>query len=364
MYPVSARFLPRLAEDHRPLTEVKLFLTDGRVIDLEHVGGSVTVDRAQAIRRTCTVTVADPSLIPRTPADQLATYGAKLRISRGVEYGNPNDTELVPLGVFRLDSVDGDVTEGPVTLQGKGLEAVVADDKFTAPFKVSGTVAGAVAALIQRSIPTADVISLIVDQPIGSRVFDVEADPWAGAQEVAAAAGAEVYANADGVFVISTLPDLLTTTPVWAVEATEGGVYISGNRAMSSDGVYNGVLARGENTSENVPPVSYLAVDTDPTSPTYWSGPYGRRPMFYSSSTLTTTNACAQAANLKLAAARAPNASGDISALPNPALEPGDVIRVTHEDGSRELHQVASFSVPLDLGGDFPISTISAKEDA
>jgi hypothetical protein len=364
MYPVTARFLPRLAEDHRPLTEVKLFLTNGNVVDLEHIGGSVTVDRSQAIRRTCTVTVADSSLIPRTPAGQLATYGARLRISRGVEYGNPNDTELVPLGVFRLDSVDGDVTEGPVTLQGKGLEAVVADDKFTAPYAVSGTVVGAVTALIQRSLPTADVISLIVDQPIGSRVFDVEADPWAGAQEVAAAAGAEVYANQDGVFVISTLPDLLTTAPVWAVEATEGGVYISGNRAMTSDGVYNAVLARGENTSENAPPVSYLAVDSDPTSPTYWSGPYGHRPMFYSSSTLTTTNACAQAANLKLAAARAPNASGDISALPNPALEPGDVIRVTHEDGSRELHQVASFSVPLDLGGDFPISTISAKEDA
>jgi hypothetical protein len=364
MYPVTDRFLPRLAESHAPITQVKLFLTNGDVVDLEHTGGSVTVDRSQAIRRTCTVTVADPSLIPRTPSDQLATYGARLRIARGVEYGNPNDTELVPLGVFRLDSVDGDVTEGPVTLQGKGLEAVVADDKFTEPYKASGTVVGAVTALIQRSLPTADVISLIVDQPIGSRVFDVEADPWAGAQEVAAAAGAEVYANADGVFVIATLPDLLTTTPVWAVEATEGGVYISGNRAMSSDGVHNGVLARGENTSENVPPISYLAVDTDPTSPTYWSGPYGRRPMFYSSSTLTTTNACAQAANLKLAAARAPNASGDISALPNPALEPGDVIRVTHEDGSRELHQVASFSVPLDLGGDFPISTISAKEDA
>lgn len=364
MYPVSARFLPRLAEDHRPVTQVQLFLTDGRVLDLEHTGGSVTVDRSQAIRRTCTVTVADPALIPRTPADQLATYGARLRISRGVEYGNPGDVELVPLGVFRLDSVDGDVSAGPITLQGKGLEAVIADDKFTEPYKVSGTVAGAVAALIQRSIPTADVISLIVDQPIGSRVFDVEADPWAGAQEVAAAAGAEVYANQDGVFVIATLPDLLTATPVWAVEAVEGGVYISGNRAMSSEGVYNGVLARGENTSENIPPVSYLAIDSDPTSPTYWSGPYGHRPMFYSSSTLTSTGTCAQAANLKLAAARAPNASGDISALPNPALEPGDVIRVTHEDGSRELHQVASFSVPLDLGGDFPISTISAKEDA
>ncbi|CAM5604320.1 DUF5047 domain-containing protein [Streptomyces coeruleorubidus] len=363
MYPVSDRFLKTLAASHRVATQVQLFLTTGEVVDLEHTGGSVIVDRAQAIRRTCSVTVADPSLIPRTPADQLATYGARLRISRGIDYGD-GTSELVPLGVFRLDSVDGDVSEGPVTLQGKDLSVIVADDKFTEPYKATGTVVGAVTALIQRSIPTADVISLVTDTPIGSRVFDVEADPWAGAQEIAAAAGAEVYPNADGVFVIAALPNLLTTPPVWAIEATEGGVYISGDRAMTSDSVSNGVLARGENTSENVPPVSYLAVDDDPTSPTYWDGPYGRRPKFISSSAYTTVNACAQAANAELAKSRAPNAGGDISSLPNPALETGDVLRVMHEDASRELHQAAAFTVPLSEGGDFPISTISAKEDA
>ncbi|GGW82536.1 DUF5047 domain-containing protein [Streptomyces griseoloalbus] len=363
MYPVSERFLARLAESHTPVTRVQLFLTDGRVVDLDHTGGSVTVDRGQAIRRTCTVTVPDPALIPRTPTDQLAVYGARLRIARGVEYGD-GSSELVPLGLFRLDSVDGDVSEGPVNLQGKGLEAAVADDKFTSPYRAVGSVVSAITDLVRRSLPTADVISEITDQPIGSRTYDVEADPWAGCQEIAAAAGAECYANADGVFVIRVMPDLATAEPVWAVEASEGGVYISGNRAMSSDGVHNGVLARGENTSENAPPVSYLAVDDDPGSPTYWDGPYGHRPAFYSSSTLTTVGACQMAAELKLKEAKAPNASGDISSLPNPALEPGDVIRVTHPDGSRELHQIASFSVPIDLGGDFPISTISAKEDS
>ncbi|MFE0470463.1 DUF5047 domain-containing protein [Streptomyces sp. NPDC058947] len=343
---------------------MQLFLTNGNVVDLEHTGGSVTVDRSQAIRRTCTVTGADPTLIPRTPTDQLTTYGARLRISRGIDYGDGSQPELVPLGVFRLDTVDGDVNEGPVTLQGKDLSAVVADDKFTEPYKVAGTVVGAVTALIQRSIPDADVISLVDDTPIGSRVFDIEGDPWAGAQEIAAAAGAEVYPNADGVFVIAALPNLLTTPPVWAIEATEGGVYIAANRAMTLDGVNNGVLARGENTSENIPPVSYLAIDDDPTSPTYWDGPFGRRPKFISSSAYTTLNACAQAANAELAKTKAPNASGDITSLPNAALEPGDVLRVTHEDGSRELHQAAAFTVPLEQGGDFPISTISAKEDA
>jgi hypothetical protein len=363
VYPVSDRFLARLAESHRIATRVQLFLNSGQVVDLEHTGGSVNVDRSQAIRRTCTVTIADPTLIPRAASDQLATYGARLRVARGVEYGDGSQ-ELVPLGVFRLDSVDGDVNDGPVTLAGKALEAAVADDKLTAVYTATGTVVGAITALIQRSLPGADVISQIVDVPIGTRAFDVQADPWAGCQEIAAAAGAEVYSNADGVFIIAQLPDLLTTPPVWAVEAVEGGVYISANRAMSSDGVHNGILAYGENTADGVPPVSYLATDGDTGSPTYWGGPFGRRPDFYSSSTLISMAACQQAANLKLAQAKAPNATGDISSLPNPALEPGDVFRVTHEDGSRELHQAASFSVPLDEGGDFPISTISAKEDA
>ncbi|MFD0384699.1 hypothetical protein ACFQ2B_27990 [Streptomyces stramineus] len=133
---------------------------------------------------------------------------------------------------------------------------------------------------------------------------------------------------------------------------------------MTADKVFNGVLAKGENSEASVAPVSALVVDNDPTSPTYWSGPFGHRPMFYSSATLTTTAACTAAATLKLRAAMAPNAAADISALPNPALEPGDVIRVLYPDGSKELHQVQSFTVPLDVGGDFTIATISAKEDA
>jgi hypothetical protein len=363
MYPVSGRFLARLAESHRVAAEVKLFLTDGRVIDLEHTGGSVTVDRSQAIRRTCTVTVADPALIPRTPADQLATYGARLRIARGVEYGD-GTRELVPLGVFRLDSVTGDVNDGPVTLSGKDLSACVADDKFTAPYTVSGTVLDAIGAIIGRSLPGTDILAAIDNTAIGTRTWDIEADPWAAAQEVAAAAGADVYATVDGLFAVARLPALTDVDPVWAVEAAEGGVYVSASRAMSSAGVHNGVLARGENSSDNAPAVSYLATDDDPGSPTYWGGPFGRRPMFYSSSTLTTLGACQQAAEFKLRDARAPNSTGDLTSLPNPALEPGDVIRVTHPDGTRELHQIASFSVPLDEGGDFPITTISAREDA
>ena len=362
MYPVSARFLATLPQPHRVVTRVTLFRTDGTVVDLPHTGGSVPVDRGQAIRRTCTVTSADVSLIPTSPADEIAVYGARLRISRGIDYGD-GTSELVPLGLFRLDEVSGDVTIGPVTLTGQAIECIIQDDKFRTPYRASGTVVGAITQLVQRSIPDADIVSTVVDTAIGSRTWDTEGDPWAAIQEIAAVAGAQCYTNADGTFVIAALPDLLLTTPAWEVAAGEGGVYVKGVRGMSSKNVFNGVLARGENASDGVAPVSYLATDTDPGSPTYWDGPFGHRPRFYSSSTLNTTGRCQAAAELLLQAAKAPNAKGDFSALPNPALEPGDVLRVVHPDGLKELHQVQGFTVPLTPGGDFPISTISAKED-
>lgn len=363
MYSVSTGFLAALTQSHQIATEVRLFRADGRVETLAHTGGSVTVDRGQATRRTCSVTIANTALIPRTAGDKLSVYGAQLRISRGIRYPG-GAREMVPLGVFRIDGVEGDVDEGPVTISGKSLESMVADDKFTTVTKVSGTAVGAVTSLIQASIPAAAVVNRATDNTIGPRTYDVEGDRWAAVAECAAAIGAEVYTDADGVFIISELPDLLEVTPVWTVAAGEGGAYISASRGMSLDGVYNGVLARGENTEADIPPVSALVVDDDPTSPTYWSGPFGHRPDFYSSATLTSVNACTSAATLKLRAARSPNASADITALPNPALEPGDVIRVLYPDGTKELHQIQSFTVPLDTSGDFNLATVSAKEDS
>lgn len=120
MYAVSARFLQVIAESHTPVTEVVLFRADGGVETLPHTGGSVSVDRGSAVRRTCSVTITDTSLIPKTATDKLSIYGAQLRIRRGVTYSD-GTTELVPLGQFRLDEVSGDVDDGPVTLAGKAL---------------------------------------------------------------------------------------------------------------------------------------------------------------------------------------------------------------------------------------------------
>jgi len=365
VYPVSERFLRTLAESHTVVSEVKLWRTDGVIETLPHTGGTVTVDRGSAARRTCSITIDDVTRIPRTAADKLSVYGAYLTVRAGIAYST-TDVETVPLGTFRLTSVEGDVHAGPVTLAGSSFESFLSDDKFTSAVSTRGypLVSTAIGMLVSTSMPSLVVdTTRLVDAPCGTVTWDVEGDRWEAITEVARAAGAEAYCDADGNLVVAPLPNMLTTLPVWEVAAGERGTLVSASRGMSSANVYNAVHARGENTEEDKPAVSALVVDNDPTSATYWHGPFGHRPKFISSSTLTSLGACESAATYELASARLPNATADLSSLPNPALEPGDVLRARYEDGSRDLVQVQSYTYSLEPGGSFDLALIAAKED-
>ncbi|MFE7566199.1 DUF5047 domain-containing protein [Streptomyces sp. NPDC057539] len=360
----SSRFLPALSQSHVPYTEVQLIRTDGVVQVLDHTGGSVTATRGSSVRRTCTVTVPDTSLIPVRPVDQLAIYGARLRILRGIQFPD-GLIESVPLGEFRIDSIAGDPDYGPVTINGSGLEAVVADDRFTAAYSTRGGTAAvtAITGLIQATLPTAVVVNRVSDATLGTTTWDAQGDRWAAVQACATAIGAECYVDADGQFIIAELPDIASAPIAWNVDAGANGVLISANRAYNRDGIYNVVIASGENTEDNVAPVSATSMDDDPTSPTYWAGPFGRVPRFYTSSLLVTPSQCAAAAAKLLRDAVKPSATVSIEAAPNPCLEPGDVIRVTYGNGDRELHQIQSLTLDLGLSST-TMETIGGKEDS
>lgn len=364
--PPSSRFLPALAYSHRVVTRVQLVLNDGSQLPLGHTGGQVTVDRSQSIRRTCSITCSDTSLIPRTASAKLNVYGSRLRVFRGIGYGDGTE-EVVPVGVFRVDDVQGDPDTGPVTITGSGLEAYIVDDVLKAPVTVqsaSTTAVGGIQTLILATLPDAVIINRATDATVGTMSWDQQSSRWDACKTLATAIGAELYCDAAGQFIIAPLPDLTGANVVWEVAAGEGGVLVSANRGMSRVGVKNSITAYGENTVDNAPPVSATVEDTDPTSPTYVNGPFGRVTDFYNSATLTTTALCTAAATQLLKDSLKPNSIADLTSLPNPLLEAGDVIRVVYTDGSKELHQASSFPVGLDTSTAFVLATISAKEDA
>ncbi|MBQ1166532.1 DUF5047 domain-containing protein, partial [Streptomyces sp. A73] len=70
-----------------------------------------------------------------------------------------------------------------------------------------------------------------------------------------------------------------------------------------------------------------------------------------------TSNLAQSAANKLLRDSLKPNATADLSSVPTPCLEPGDILRVTSGNGDRDLLQVESFSLDL-VGGDFTLACI------
>ena len=83
------------------------------------------------------------------------------------------------------------------------------------------------------------------------------------------AASAEIYFDADGDFVFASKEP---GPSVWSVDAGEDGVMIDAGENLDRTGIYNGVLVEGQADADQ-PPVSALAVDDNPSSPTLLGRP-------------------------------------------------------------------------------------------
>ncbi|KUN16516.1 peptidase [Streptomyces antibioticus] len=367
MYAVTPQFLQTLTTSHSMVTRVDVHYAGALLkSDIPIADGSVTIDRGSKIRRTISLTVSDPKLLPWRSIDPLAVYGQTLVVRRGIRYSNGLE-ETVPLGTFRIDEPQGDVHLGPVTLTGKSSECYIIDDKFLTPKSTRGyaNCVDAITALIRETLPDAVVVNATSggrNPSVAVKNWDANSDRWDAVQQIALSMQADIYVDALDRFVITDVPEVLASRVVWDIAEGEGGTLMSASRQMSRTAVYNAVVASGENSASNSAPVSAIAYDDSPSSPTRWGGPFGRVPKFISSALWTTVGACQAAARYALFDAVAPNISTSIDAVPNPALEGGDCLRISYA-GRRELFILQSATIPLTADGTFSVGLRGGKED-
>jgi len=176
--------------------------------------------------------------------------------------------------------------------------------------------------------------------------------------DLARGVGASTYFDANGDFVFTQQPSADVDLPVWTVDASETGVFVSDVEALDRTGIPNGVLMQGQGDPE-LPPLQALVVDDDPTSPTRWGGPYGHVVRIEQSSVVRTVQQAADAASAMLDARLGLSRSVSLTAAPNPALEALDVIEVYFEDGRYERQVVDSIRLGLSPGGTQELATRS-----
>lgn len=355
MRPVSTDFLTTVTGSHESVFRARLLTfgqtgtdpTNGTEIDI--VDGNVIFNTRADVNATVDLTVS--YAWPSTVSDPINPYGNEVFIERGVVYGE-GTREWVSLGYFRIDRVEQDYRTGKIRIAGSDRMARVRDYRPETPivYTTGTSIEDIVTDVVQAAVPGA---TLEFDFDAGSEVVSADHvmadDRIPFLNELLSAYGKIFYFDYRGVFVVRSVPDVNTGTPVLNVNSGRNGVLVSFNQSVSRDGVYNVVIARGEPVGDQ-DPVQGSAEDTNPQSPTYVDGSFGRVPRFFYSSFLTTESQCDTAAGSILRSSTGVPYVVEMGIVPNPALEGWDVIRVLYNPAvASEVHVIDSVYYPLSV---------------
>lgn len=352
MRPVSDRFLRTVITSHAIAVEVivctpGVFQTGvnptGTVLEL--LSGDVKLVGAQDVRSTIDCEVHGAGWEPK-PGQLITPYGNELFARRAVEYGN-GEREWVSLGYFRMNATDqSPTTDSPIRISGSDRMVGIVESELLSPvsFPASATFADAFSALVLEVYPTASIeYDFVAATDQLGRAHFADEDRYQFLFDLANSRGKIMYFDYRGVLVVKSPPD--PTVPVFEVGAGTGGILISLARSINREGVFNAVIATGDAPDTNAP-VRAVARDMEPTSPTYWDGPFGKIPKRLSTPFITNTTNAADAASAELLKVVGLPYSADFSAVPNPALEPYDPINVKTDAGI-ETHVLDTLTIPL-----------------
>jgi hypothetical protein len=377
-WPVTDRFLLALTTSHEVVSRFDV-LHDGEVVrsGLPVAAGRVTLSETSKIRRTLDLIVTrtdgqgGSDLAPRDVDDLLSPFGTELAVYSGVRTAEGTD-ELVPVGVFGVTEANVQGAYDGVRVQGDDRGHAVEAARFITARQISSTSTAveAITNLLQEVNDAWEVYDLTGDTSRAAAAV-YERDRWEAINALADSIGAEVVPDPAGrwlirpVATVPTLADVDTaladgSPQVWEFAAGDGGALVDLGTSLSSEGVYNAVVAIAE-PEQGAPPITATAYVT--TGPLAWGGPFGKRPRFYASPVLRTLAQCQSAAVSLLPRASAFARSLRPVVTPNPAVDVGDWCVITEEDGTRTPAVLRAATVSLEPAA-MPVEVRVAGETA
>ncbi len=286
---MTTQTLPAAA--FRVVAAVAVLNSDGSVKDYVTqimAGGTVTIDATAENLRTCSFQCLDPDgvLTPIGTAGQLNPDGVEIKIFVG--YMVDDVVTMFSQGIFRITQVDiasgsGSTAPGPVlTVQGTDRSLRISTNLFENAYNIpDGTnVATAILDILGQQAPWCTQTSIAsTTATVAAQAYQPGDDPWQAIQEVCASAGMIAYFDREGVFRVINNPSSNPTTPTALFKDGPDGTAVSVSRTVSNSPGYNGVIVTGQSlgsSSSTVISGSYF--DSDPNSPTYYLGAYGKVP--------------------------------------------------------------------------------------
>lgn len=365
MWPVSSKFLEVVTGSHRAIVRVQVLSTPqfgpapvgGLELPIGTGGGDVKLSATAAA-----------TLQLQTHGDyweEVAPFGAELFVQRGIDYGD-RTVELVPLGYFRIDEADqDDAPHGPIQVSATDRSAQAR--QTSRPLRPYQVPTGLTHKQLAELVINGDAAAGFPPMYRGVTVPIV----WAGYDGAAAVPAGQVISDAGYDYlakIVSERGCVLRWAPtgelrvelaepvgdpVYAIEAGRTGTLVRASRSVSRAGVYNVVSAYGSDTAH---PTGYqVAYNNDLNSPLYWQGKFGPAVRYYASPLLADDAAALEAATTLLARYTGLPTTLGLYTVPNPALQPLDVITAP-VGADVQVHTVDQVTVPLS-GGQLEIAT-------
>lgn len=349
-----------LARPHTPYLRVAVTDSTGAelISSVTYIDGSVSATLQSRVTRTLSLTV-DRTYAPVTAAGRIDTsapfapYGNRLKAYRGISWGNGLDTYW-PVFYGRIESVKIK-SNGTMDVAGTDLASDVVDADFEAPTASATTltVAGQVQQLITGALPSAtyDFSSSTFPQAVPYVVW--QTDRGQALDDLTSSVGALWYPRADGTFTMRSVPWATTQTAAATLTDGPGGLLTDYSIEISRTDVKNSVVYATER-QDGSPPLIYVSRDTDPTSPTYYRGPFGRKPTVVTNQQPLSTAQQKQAADTLLRQSKATSQVWTAATVPDASLELGDLLPMVADQGPLQQYTqitsnqvLAGFQMPL-----------------
>lgn len=338
MFDISDDFLEAIRQGHDIASRVTIYdgSDDPPVVD-EVTDGTVTVDAQAAMRHhvdQLTFVNSSPLDLGLVDADSLlAPFGNEVFLERGIAWPD-RDPEYCPLGVYRFET-STQTSDGLTVITGNDRSAKISEARFEQPRSIAaGTNIGE--AILDGIFEHYDGIEY--DFAETDREFsqpyllEEQGDPWAAYQNMAGDIGFELFFNGRGIPVFRPIAIAVSGSPVDELAEGEGGVLIDVDKGWDRGPAYNKVIVTGEGTGvegEVLPRGE--AFDDNPASPTYYYGKFGHKPMWFPTPLVGSDSEAENTAAGRLAGVLGIAQTINLDTIPNPALEPNDVVRVRRD---------------------------------
>lgn len=356
MISCTSKFLNEItAKFNKPIIDVVVTTQTSSMHAQLLAGGSsnVTVDATVDCERSLNAEF----LFSRKLLFALQDPSAVITVFRGFKYQDGTQ-ELLQIGTFIIDSeLAVDEEAQTINVSASDLSRKLARNKFISPIVIDkGTnIITAIKQIVRVCYP---FLKVDLDDSSAATTSTItleggaDADPWADIQALAKDFNLDVYIDAKGTLRTRTA----NSDPVWKIgEVDNSSLTKRPNRKQSFADTYNGVVVTSTSTdSTNV--VQGVVWDDDPSSSTYYLGPYGKVPKFVESSNITSIEQAIAVAKAELTKCSGRSENLQWSQLVNPALEPGDVVRYTHNSVPEDII-IDKITIPLNASDGMDIET-------